>query len=70
MSPIKNGLAGKEGREPMLYTVTLNDADWGEVRVILMDKDEKAALQFLKDKVARPIELSLNKALDVSKGHV
>ena len=54
----------------MPHVVTLSDADWGEVRVILMDKDEKAALRFLKEKVARPIEQSLSKAMDVSKGHV
>ncbi|MBI5017881.1 MAG: hypothetical protein HZB55_20615 [Deltaproteobacteria bacterium] len=54
----------------MPHVVSLSDADWGEVRVILMDKDGRAALQFLKEKVARPIEQSLSKALDVSKGHV
>ncbi len=53
----------------MAYVVTLTESDWSEVRVILMDRDEKAALQFLKEKVAKPIERSGNKTLDVTKGH-
>ena len=54
----------------MPHVVSLSDADWGQVRVILMDRDGEAALRFLKEKIARPIEQSLSKALDVSKGHV
>ena len=52
------------------YVVSLSESDWSELRVILMDKDEKAALRFLKEKVARPVELSLGKALDVGRGRV
>jgi len=53
----------------MPHVVSLSDSDWAEVRVIVMDRDEKAAWQFLKEKVVKPVEQSLNKALDVSKGH-
>jgi hypothetical protein len=60
----------REGEWPMPHVVTLSDADWAEVRVILMDRDGEAALRFLKEKIVRPIEQSLSKALDVSKGHV
>jgi len=54
----------------MPHVVNLSDADWGEVRVILMDKDEKEALRFLKEKISKPIEQSLSKAMDVSRGRV
>ncbi len=54
----------------MGYVVNLSDADWAGARVIVMEKDAKAALRFLKEKVVRPIEQSLSKALDVRKGHV
>jgi hypothetical protein len=50
--------------------ITLSDADWEQARVILMDKDGKAALQFLKHRIVKPVEQSQNKALDVSKRHV
>jgi hypothetical protein len=54
----------------MPYVVSLSDGDWAEIRVIVMDKDGKAAVEFLKNKIVKPIELSRNKGLDVSKGHV
>jgi hypothetical protein len=54
----------------MAYVVTLSESDWAAAQIILMDKDGSAALPFLKEKVAKPIEQSGNKALDVSKGHV
>ncbi|MBI5443797.1 MAG: hypothetical protein HY900_21625 [Deltaproteobacteria bacterium] len=54
----------------MPYVVSLTEADWAEIRVIVMDQDGKAALDFLKTKVVKAIELSQNKSLDVSKGHV
>lgn len=50
------------------HVLALDDADWALVRVILMDRDAEAALRFLKEKIARPIEQSLAKSLDVSKG--
>lgn len=54
----------------MQYVANLSEADVGELKMILMDKDGEAALKFLKDKISKPIEKSLHKALDVSKGHV
>lgn len=53
----------------MQYVASLSESDWGELKVILMDKDGAAALAFLKEKVAKPIERSQSKAMDVSKGH-
>lgn len=52
----------------MAYVVNISEADLSLIRVILMDKDRDAALKFLREKIARPIEQSLNKGLDVSRG--
>jgi len=54
----------------MAYVVQISQSDLDELKVILMDRDGDAALSFLKEKVAKPIDRSLSKAMDVSKGHV
>lgn len=48
--------------------VTLTDEDLAQLQFILMDRDGKAALQFLRERVAKPLELSDRKSLDVSRG--
>lgn len=48
--------------------VTLTEEDLAQLRIILMDGDGEAALQFLRDRVARPLAISERKALDVSRG--
>jgi len=48
--------------------VTLTEADLAELKVILMDQDGPAALEFLRKRVAKPLDLSDRKALDVSRG--
>lgn len=52
----------------MPHVVTLSETDWAEARMIVVDKDAAEALRFLKEKVVKPVEQSLNKALDVSRG--
>lgn len=52
----------------MNRVVTLTEETVAELRVILMDRDERAALEFLRERVAKPLELSDRKALDVSRG--
>lgn len=52
----------------MNHVVTLTDEDVARLRVILMDRDGGGALEFLKDRVAKPLDLAGRKALDVSRG--
>ncbi len=52
----------------MPYVVSLSETEWAEARMILVDKDAPEALRFLKEKIVKPVEQSLNKALDVSRG--
>ncbi|MHB8764448.1 MAG: hypothetical protein ACYDA8_08970 [Deferrisomatales bacterium] len=52
----------------MNRVVTLTEEDVAELQVILMDRDGAAALEFLRERVAKPLERSARKALDVSRG--
>ncbi len=52
----------------MNRVVTLTEQDVAELRLILVDRDGGAALEFLKERVAKPLDLADRKALDVSRG--
>ncbi|GAB4285505.1 MAG: hypothetical protein Kow0092_39560 [Deferrisomatales bacterium] len=46
----------------------LTEEDVAELQIILMDRDGKAALEFLRKRLAKPLDLADRKALDVSRG--
>lgn len=52
----------------MSHVLKLEDVDFGELQMIIMDKDKDAALKFLKEKIFKPLEQSEKQSLDPSKG--
>lgn len=52
----------------MTRVVTLTDEDLARLEVILMDGDGAAALEFLRERVVKPLDLAKRRALDVSRG--
>jgi len=54
----------------MPHIVTLTEKDLQRLRVIALDGDAPDALSFLKDRILKPLEESLRKGMDTSKGHL
>lgn len=54
----------------MPYVVTLSEKDLQRLKVIVMDGDRDDALTFLKESILKPVEESLRKGMDTSKGHL
>lgn len=56
------------GGNIMSHFLKLEDADFGEIQMIVMDKDKEAALMYLKEKIFKPMEQSARQSPDQSKG--
>ena len=54
----------------MTHVVTLTDEDIQRLKLIVLDADKSDALQFLKERVLKPLEESKRKGMDTSKGHL
>lgn len=52
----------------MNHVVTLTEQDLQRLRVIVLDGDETDALAFLKERVLKPVEESMRKGMDTSRG--
>ena len=47
--------------------IKINDTEFVELQMIVMDKDKEAALKFLKENILKPLERSDRQSLDPSK---
>jgi len=54
----------------MTHVVTLSEMDLQRLRLIVLDSDGTEALTFLKESILKPVEESLHKGMDTSKGRL